>query len=46
MGVDDCTEVTHTVSALLDVADPIEHTYLLEGELARDRPPSGSARGL
>jgi len=30
MGVDDCTEVTHTVSALLDVADPIEHTYLLE----------------
>ncbi len=30
MRVDDCTEVTHTVSALLDVADPIEHTYLLE----------------
>ena len=30
MGVDDCTEVTHTVSALLDVADPIEHAYLLE----------------
>ena len=30
MGVDDCTEVTHTISALLDVADPIEHTYLLE----------------
>jgi ribosome maturation factor RimP len=30
MGVDDCTEVTHTVSALLDVADPIEHSYLLE----------------
>lgn len=30
MGVDDCTEVTHSVSALLDVADPIEHAYLLE----------------
>jgi ribosome maturation factor RimP len=30
MGVDDCTEVTHTVSALLDVADPIDHAYLLE----------------
>ncbi len=24
MSVDDCTEITHTVSALLDVADPIE----------------------
>ncbi|HXP75422.1 MAG TPA: ribosome maturation factor RimP [Stellaceae bacterium] len=30
MGVDDCTEVTHSVSALLDVADPIEHAYVLE----------------
>jgi len=30
MGVDDCTEVTHTVSALLDVADPIENAYVLE----------------
>jgi len=30
MGVDDCTELTHTVSALLDVADPIEHAYVLE----------------
>jgi len=30
MGVDDCTEITHTVSALLDVADPIEHSYVLE----------------
>jgi ribosome maturation factor RimP len=30
MSVDDCTEVTHTVSALLDVADPIEHAYMLE----------------
>lgn len=30
MSVDDCTEVTHTVSALLDVEDPIEHAYTLE----------------
>jgi ribosome maturation factor RimP len=30
MGVDDCAEITHTVSALLDVADPIEHAYVLE----------------
>jgi len=30
MSVDDCTEVTHTVSALLDVADPIERAYVLE----------------
>jgi ribosome maturation factor RimP len=30
MSVEDCTELTHTVSALLDVADPIEHAYMLE----------------
>jgi ribosome maturation factor RimP len=30
MSVDDCTEVTHTISALLDVEDPIEHAYVLE----------------
>ncbi|HUN46707.1 MAG TPA: ribosome maturation factor RimP [Stellaceae bacterium] len=30
MSVEDCTEITHTVSALLDVADPIEHAYFLE----------------
>ena len=30
MSVDDCTEVTHSVSALLDVEDPIEHAYVLE----------------
>jgi ribosome maturation factor RimP len=30
MSVDNCTEVTHTVSALLDVADPIENAYVLE----------------
>ena len=30
MSMDDCSEITHTVSALLDVADPIEHAYTLE----------------
>jgi ribosome maturation factor RimP len=30
MTVDDCATVSHTVSALLDVADPIESTYTLE----------------
>ena len=30
MSVEDCTEITHTISALLDVADPIEHAYVLE----------------
>jgi len=30
MSVEDCTEVTHTVSALLDVEDPIAHAYVLE----------------
>jgi len=30
MSVEDCTQVTHTVSALLDVADPIENAYVLE----------------
>ena len=30
MSVDDCTEVTHMLSALLDVEDPIEHAYVLE----------------
>jgi ribosome maturation factor RimP len=28
--VDDCTEVSHTASALLDVEDPIEGAYRLE----------------
>jgi len=30
MTVDDCAEVSHTVSALLDVADPIATAYTLE----------------
>jgi len=30
MSMDDCSEITQTVSALLDVADPIAHSYVLE----------------
>ena len=30
MTVDDCAEISQTVSALLDVADPIAGTYVLE----------------
>jgi ribosome maturation factor RimP len=30
MTVDDCTEISRSVSALLDVADPIAETYMLE----------------
>lgn len=30
MTVEDCTEISHTVSALLDVKDPIEDAYDLE----------------
>ncbi|MGE5201711.1 MAG: ribosome maturation factor RimP [Acidobacteriota bacterium] len=30
MSMNDCSEITRTVSTLLDVADPIEHTYVLE----------------
>ena len=30
MTVEDCAEVSHTVSALLDVADPIASSYMLE----------------
>ncbi|HUB97228.1 MAG TPA: ribosome maturation factor RimP, partial [Stellaceae bacterium] len=30
MTVDDCTEISRSVSALLDVADPIASAYLLE----------------
>ena len=30
MTVDDCATVSHTVSALLDVADPIDAAYMLE----------------
>ena len=30
MGVEDCSEISHAASALLDVADPIAHAYVLE----------------
>jgi ribosome maturation factor RimP len=30
MTVDDCADISHTVSALLDIADPIAGAYLLE----------------
>jgi ribosome maturation factor RimP len=30
LSIDDCTEISRTVSALLDVADPIKGRYLLE----------------
>jgi len=30
MGVEDCTRLSHAISALLDVADPIASSYVLE----------------
>ncbi|HYC14685.1 MAG TPA: ribosome maturation factor RimP [Stellaceae bacterium] len=30
MSMNDCSEITHAVSALLDVADPIAQSYVLE----------------
>jgi ribosome maturation factor RimP len=30
MGVDDCAEISRSLSALLDVEDPLEEAYLLE----------------
>ncbi len=30
MTVDDCSDISHSVSAILDVADPIELAYMLE----------------
>lgn len=37
--VDDCAQVSHTVSALLDVADPIAASYMLEiSSPGLDRP--------
>lgn len=39
MTVDDCAEISRSVSALLDVADPIEGTYTLEvSSPGLDRP--------
>jgi ribosome maturation factor RimP len=39
MTVDDCTEISRSVSALLDVADPIANAYMLEvSSPGLDRP--------
>jgi ribosome maturation factor RimP len=39
MSVDDCATVSHTISALLDVADPIAASYMLEiSSPGLDRP--------
>ncbi|MBV8776039.1 MAG: ribosome maturation factor RimP [Alphaproteobacteria bacterium] len=39
MTVDDCTEISRSVSALLDVADPIPNAYMLEvSSPGLDRP--------
>jgi ribosome maturation factor RimP len=39
MTVDDCAQISHTVSALLDVADPIAASYMLEvSSPGLDRP--------
>lgn len=39
MTVDDCTEISRSVSALLDVADPVEGAYMLEvSSPGLDRP--------
>lgn len=39
MGVDDCADISRAVSALLDVDDPIEGSYLLEvSSPGLDRP--------
>ncbi len=39
MTVDDCAEISHTVSALLDVSDPIKSRYMLEiSSPGMDRP--------
>lgn len=39
MTIDDCTDISHTVSALLDVADPITGAYQLEvSSPGLDRP--------
>ena len=39
MGIDDCTEISHSVSALMDVNDPIRNAYDLEvSSPGLDRP--------
>src|SRR5260221_9009266 len=39
MSVDDCGDISRTVSALLDVADPIPVAYALEGSSPGIDPP-------
>ena len=41
MTVDDCATISQSVSALLDVADPIAGAYLLEISSPGHRPPAG-----
>ena len=43
MTVDDCAEISRSVSALLDVADPIAERLYARGQLARHRPAAGAA---
>lgn len=39
LGIDDCADISNTVSALLDVADPIKSRYMLEvSSPGLDRP--------
>ena len=46
MRVEDCAEISHALSAVLDVADPIQGAVQPGGDLARDRPAAGPAAGL
>ena len=43
MTVEDCATISHAVSALLDVADPIASAYLLEVSSPGHRPPADQA---
>ena len=42
MTVEHCAEISHAVSALLDVADPIAGSLPARGDLPRDRPAAGT----
>ena len=44
--LDDCTQISHSVSSLLDVADPIAGGLFAGDQLAGDRPPVGPQGGL
>ena len=46
MTVEDCALISHSVSALLDVADPIAGAYTLEVSSPGIDRPLGPARGL